>query len=247
LDKAVNQKAIMSALNKVQAAQQEAHELKDGAVQRRAKAEEQQQRNVVLEEAHTNLAMKCEQTETQLMEQSGHVAVLKQKISSKDANFADYKQKAESLQASLLQEVKTLQQDEDLHDKVLDLELKMEALGDEKQELTIRNEILAEETQIMSAQNNKLIGHTNLKQKIHLHAKVKEENHVLKLENIRIANAYKALKRANVRSGIVSEPAASKGVKCENPSSVMWKTKKTRWHPSRAISKTLLLLFVRRR
>ena len=48
----------------------------------------------------------------------------------------------------------------------------MEALEDAKKVLEVQNDVLSSEVVETTEQNNKLVGHNNHKQKIHMHSKV---------------------------------------------------------------------------
>jgi hypothetical protein len=55
----------------------------------------------------------------------------------------------------------------------------VEALEDAKKVLEVQNDVLSSEVAETTEQNNKLVGHNNHKQKIHMHSKVGPPPHHL--------------------------------------------------------------------
>jgi hypothetical protein len=71
------------------------------------------------------------------------------------------------------------------------LRVKVEELGNEKELLKETADMFQEETRRLGVMNSDLAGHNNHKQKIHLHAIIKDENYTLKHETLRLRNELK--------------------------------------------------------
>lgn len=87
------------------------------------------------------------------------------------------------------------------------LRLRMEELEASNRELEASHKtlldsfcILDDEARESSSQTALLVGHNNQKQKIHIHAKVVEENRKLKHDNLRLSNSLLELKKASAQS-----------------------------------------------
>jgi hypothetical protein len=113
------------------------------------------------------------------------LAALKAELS---VHVAEKQAWLEDMGRMMSEEREMYRRNEELHKTVATLQAQLAATSAEKV-------LMEKEIALLTDQNTQLVGHQNPKQKIHLHAKVKEENVLLKKERSKLANDNQTLQK----------------------------------------------------